>query len=286
MDIELVDIEANGYTFTARVAGPPDGQPVILLHGFPQTSLSWTNQLSALGDAGYRVVAPDQRGYSAKARPANVADYAVPHLVADTLAIADQMGMATFHLVGHDWGGYLAWVVAARHPERIRTLTSVSTPHPGALGAAIANDDGDQAQRSSYIGVFRQDGKAEEILLGDDGSGEGLRQMYLGAGLSAAKAEVYLRAMIVPGVLTAGLNWYRAMDAESARDLGPLDMPTMYVWSTDDIALGRRAAEDTASWVRGPYRFEVLDGVSHWIPDEAPETLNALLLEHLGSPVT
>jgi pimeloyl-ACP methyl ester carboxylesterase len=286
MDIELVDIEANGYTFTARVAGPPDGQPVILLHGFPQTSLSWTNQLSTLGDAGYRVVAPDQRGYSAKARPANVADYAVPHLVADTLAIADQMGMATFHLVGHDWGGYLAWVVAARHPERIRTLTSVSTPHPGALGAAIANDDGDQAQRSSYIGVFRQDGKAEEILLGDDGSGEGLRQMYLGAGLSAAKAEVYLRAMIVPGVLTAGLNWYRAMDAESARDLGPLDMPTMYVWSTDDIALGRRAAEDTASWVRGPYRFEVLDGVSHWIPDEAPETLNALLLEHLGSPVT
>ncbi len=286
MDIELVDIEANGYTFTARVAGPPDGQPVILLHGFPQTSLSWTNQLSALGDSGYRVVAPDQRGYSAGARPVDVADYAVPHLVADTLAIADEIGMATFHLVGHDWGGYLAWVVAAGHPERIRTLTSVSTPHPGALGAAIANDDGDQAQRSSYIGVFRQDRKAEEILLGEDGSGEGLRQMYLGAGLSADKAEVYLQAMIVPGVLTAGLNWYRAMDAESARDLGDLDMPTMYVWSTDDIALGRRAAEDTASWVRGPYRLEVLDGVSHWIPDEAPETLNALLLEHLGSPVT
>ncbi|MGA7418894.1 MAG: alpha/beta hydrolase [Acidimicrobiales bacterium] len=284
MDIEIVDIDANGHTFTARMAGPADGQPVLLLHGFPQTSLCWQDQLSALGEAGYRVVAPDQRGYSAGARPSGVADYAVAHLVADTLAIADRMGMDTFHLVGHDWGGYLAWVVAARHPERIRTLTSVSTPHPTAMGAAIANADSDQAQRSSYIGLFRQDGTAEEILLGEDGSGEGLRQMYLGAGLSADKAEVYVEAMTVPGVLTAGLNWYRAMDVETARGLGRVSMPTMYVWSTEDIALGRRAAEDTASWVSGPYRFEVLEGVSHWIPDEAAETLNGLLLDHLGSP--
>lgn len=284
MDTEIVDIEANGYTFSARVAGPADGHPVILLHGFPQTSLCWSDQLSTLGDAGYRVVAPDQRGYSAGARPLEVADYAVAHLVADTLAIADRMGMDRFHLVGHDWGGYLAWVVAARHPERIRTLTSVSTPHPTAMGAAIANDGGDQAQRSSYIGVFRQDHKAEELLLGEDGSGQGLRQMYLGAGLSADKAEVYVRAMTVPGVLTAGLNWYRALDAETARGVGKVGVPTMYVWSTEDIALGRRAAEDTASWVSGHYRFEVLEGVSHWIPDEAAEMLNPLLLDHLGSP--
>ncbi|HEY6625211.1 MAG TPA: alpha/beta hydrolase [Acidimicrobiales bacterium] len=284
MDIEIVDIDANGLTFTARMAGPADGQPVLLLHGFPQTSLCWQDELSALGEAGYRVVAPDQRGYSAGARPSGVADYAVAHLVADTLAIADRRGMDTFHLVGHDWGGYLAWVVAARHPERIRTLTSVSTPHPTAMGAAIANADGDQAQRSSYIGLFRQDGTAEEILLGEDGSGEGLRQMYLGAGLSADKAEAYVEAMTVPGVLTAGLNWYRAMDAETVRGVGIVGMPTMYVWSSEDIALGRRAAEDTASWVSGPYRFEVLEGVSHWIPDEAAETLNALLLDHLGSP--
>jgi pimeloyl-ACP methyl ester carboxylesterase len=108
--------------------------------------------------------------------------------------------------------------------------------------------------------------------------------MYLGAGLSADKAEVYVEAMTVPGVLTAGLNWYRAMDAESARGVGIVCMPTMYVWSTEDIALGRRAAEDTASWVSGPYRFEVLEGVSHWIPDEAAEALNGLLLDHLGSP--
>jgi len=282
---EIVDIEANGYTFTARVAGPLGGQPVILLHGFPQTSLCWGDELSALGDAGYRVVAPDQRGYSAGARPAHVADYAVSHLVADVLAIADETGMDTFDLVGHDWGGYLAWVIAGRHPDRTRTLTSVSTPHPAALGAAIVSDDSDQAQRSSYIGVFRQEGgKAEQLLLGEDGSGEGLRQMYVGSGLSPDKAELYVQAMTVPGVLTAGLNWYRAMDAESASSLGDLDMPTMYVWSTEDIALGRKAAEDTASRVRGPCRFEVLDRVSHWIPDEAAETLNVLLLDHLKSP--
>jgi pimeloyl-ACP methyl ester carboxylesterase len=282
---EIVDIEANGYTFTARVAGPSGGQPVLLLHGFPQTSMCWDDQLSALGDAGYRVVAPDQRGYSAGARPADIADYAVSHLVADVLAIADEMGMDTFDLVGHDWGGYLAWVIGGSHPGLIRTLTSVSTPHPAALGAAIVGDDGDQAQRSSYIGVFRQEGgKAEQLLLGEDGSGEGLRQMYLGSGLSPEKADLYVRAMTVPGVLTAGLNWYRAMDAESASGLGDFDMPTMYVWSTEDIALGRKAAEDTASRVRGPYRFEVLEGVSHWIPDEAAETLNVLLLDHLKSP--
>jgi pimeloyl-ACP methyl ester carboxylesterase len=282
---EIVDIEANGYTFTARVAGPPGGQPVILLHGFPQTSMCWDDQLSALGDGGYRVVAPDQRGYSVGARPTDVADYAVSHLVADVLAIADEMGMDTFDLVGHDWGGYLAWVIAGSHPARIRTLTSVSTPHPAALGAAIVSDDGDQAQRSSYIGVFRQEGgKAEQLLLGEDGSGAGLRQMYARSGLSPDKAELYVQAMTVPGVLTAGLNWYRAMDAESASDLGDFDMPTMYVWSTEDIALGRKAAEDTASRVHGPYRFEVLEGVSHWIPDDAAETLNALLLDHLKSP--
>jgi pimeloyl-ACP methyl ester carboxylesterase len=282
---EIVDIEANGYAFTARIAGPPSGQPVILLHGFPQTSMCWDDQLSALGDAGYRVVAPDQRGYSAGARPADVADYAVSHLVADVLAIADEMGMDTLNLVGHDWGGYLAWVIAGSHPSRIRTLTSVSTPHPAALGAAILSDDGDQAQRSSYIGVFQQEGgKAEQLLMGEDGSGEGLRQMYVGSGLSPEKADLYVRAMTVPGVLTSGLNWYRAMDAESASGLGDFDMPTMYVWSTEDIALGRKAAEDTASRVYGPYRFEVLEGVSHWIPDEAAETLNVLLLDHFKSP--
>src|ERR1700729_1626228 len=120
--IERLEIDANDFTFTARAAGPHDGRRVLLLHGFPQTSWCWRAQLSALGDAGYRAVAPDQRGYSVGARPSAVTDYSLEHLVSDVLALADSMEMDTFDLVGHDWGGMVSWVVAARHPHRVRSL--------------------------------------------------------------------------------------------------------------------------------------------------------------------
>src|SRR3954470_293095 len=183
----MIEIPVGDMTFRARVAGPEDGRLVMLLHGFPETSASWLSQLDALAAAGYRAVAPDQRGYSPGARPEGVEHYATAHLVADVIAIADWLGGHEVDLVGHDWGGAVAWLLAARYPERLRSLSVVSTPHPAALFAAIADGKGDQQQRSQYMEVFRAEGTAEELLLANDASG--LRQLYLASGLDADAGE-------------------------------------------------------------------------------------------------
>lgn len=281
MTIESIEVGAGELTFRARAAGSTDGRLVLLLHGFPETSRSWVSQLEALAGAGHRAVAPDQRGYSPGARPAEVGAYAIDHLVADVLAIADHMGGHRFDLVGHDWGGAVAWQVAGRYPDRVRTLTAVSTPHPMALAAALATGTGDQDSRSSYIQFFRDPASTAAML---DNDAQGLRLLYAGSGLTDADAVAeYLAVMTEPGGLDAALNWYRAADPSLVTGMGPVTMPTMYVWSTEDVALGREAAEATAQFVSGEYRFEVLDGVSHWIPEQAAEALDRLLLDHIGS---
>lgn len=292
------EVTANGLTFNALESGPPDGRAVVFLHGFPQTSFSWHHQLEALGSAGYRALAFDQRGYSRRARPAAVEDYRIDALVSDVLAVADAWGLDRFDLVGHDWGAMVSWVVAARHAGRLRTLSAVSVPHPRAFAAAFGggsgsgdtsdgtSGDADQRQRSSYIEVFRAGGGvAERALLGEDGSGQGLRAMFDASGLASDTDEVdrFVAAMLEPGAMTAALNWYRATEPHAMSDVAAITVPTLYVWSDEDIALGRAAAEATVDFVSGPYRFEVLHGVSHWIPETAPAELNRLLLEHLAA---
>lgn len=283
MDIERLEIDAGGLTFGARAAGPPDGRPVLLLHGFPETSWSWRGLLSTLGAAGYRAVAPDQRGYSPKARPTAIADYGLPNLVADVIDLADTLEMTTFDLIGHDWGGMVAWVTASRHAERVRSLTVLSTPHPEALRAAVGAGGTDQAERSGYIELFQMADKPEQLLLGADGRGSGLRAMFEKTGLGPDLADEYVACLTEPGALTAALNWYRAIDGGFTHSLAPIVVPTLYIWSTGDQALGRQAAEATAEYVAGSYRFEVLEGVSHWIPEMAPDELARLVLEHLAA---
>jgi pimeloyl-ACP methyl ester carboxylesterase len=304
-----LEVSARGLTFDAHDTGPGDGRAVLFLHGFPQTWYSWHHQLDALSGAGYRGLAFDQRGYSPGARPSAIEDYRIAELVADVLAVADHFGLDRFDLVGHDWGAMVAWVVAGRHPDRVRTLTAVSVPHPRAFAAAFgarpggaggaggdggdgdgasggAAGDDDQRQRSSYIEVFRAEGGvAERALLGEDASGSGLRAMFDASGLSSDTDEVrrFIAKMLEPRAMTAALNWYRATEPHSLIDVGPITVPSLYVWSDNDIALGRTAAEATAQWVSGPYRFEVLRGVSHWIPETAPVDLNRLLLDHLAA---
>jgi pimeloyl-ACP methyl ester carboxylesterase len=277
---ESVELDVGTFRYSARAAGPADGELVLLLHGFPETSYEWRSQLEVLGEAGYRAVAPDQRGYAVGARPAALEEYAVDRLVDDVFGFADALGAARFHLVGHDWGGFVAWYAAARDsgnsPARLHTLTVVSTPHPVPFRAAM-HSGGDQRERSSYMEWFRGP-DAEAAWLSDDG-----------ALLSAAYAEhpadareEYRRVFTADGgaALTGGLNWYRANQFHAPE--GPITVPTLYVWSTGDVALGREAAEGTADQVEGPYRFVVLDDVSHWIPEVAAEALNPLLLEHVS----
>ena len=277
--MERIEIPAGDFVFDALAAGPADGELVVLLHGFPQTSRSWRHLLPVLAEAGYRAVAPDQRGYSPRARPDAVDDYRIDHLVADVLAIADWEGGHRFHLIGHDWGGAVAWQVAGRYAPRLRTLTVLSVPHPMAMSRAMAGEGGsDQAERSSYMQFFRTEGAEDQMLAG---GGQGLRNLYLGSGMDPDDASAYLETLGEPSALRGGLNWYRAADPSIAQGLGPITTPTLFVWSTEDPALGRHGAEATADHVEGPYRFEVLEGVGHWIPEQAPDELARLVLDHL-----
>ncbi|HTJ39907.1 MAG TPA: alpha/beta hydrolase [Dactylosporangium sp.] len=268
-------ITARDLTFDVVAGGPADGAPVLLLHGFPQHSGEWAAVTPALHAAGLRTYALDQRGTSPGARPPGVEAYRISECALDAVAVLDALDLASVHLVGHDWGAICAWHVALRHPARVRTLTAVSVPHPHASAYAYANDP-DQRARSAYIKLFRQPGKAEEVLL--EGDARRLRAIFDGAGLDAAGVDAYVRPLLEPGALTAALNWYRAMSSLDLVGLGQATVPTTYVWSDGDLAIGATAARACAEYVSADYRFVPLAGISHWIPDQAPSEVAAAVV--------
>lgn len=270
--MEQLRIPSGDLVLDAVASGPADGPVVVLLHGFPQTSRTWAGVTPYLADAGYRTIAPDLRGYSPDARPEDVQAYRLVHLVADALAVLDHVGAASAHIVGHDWGAAIAWQLAARHQPRVRTLTAVSVPHPLAFVEALRNDD-DQRARSRYMKDWLDPGAEQALLSG------GLEQVF--GGIPVQAAEHYLSVLREPGVLTKALAYYRAQSLADLDGLGPVTAPTLHVWSDGDHALGPAAAHATSAHVDGPYRFEVLHGVSHWIPEQAAEALSALVLAHL-----
>jgi pimeloyl-ACP methyl ester carboxylesterase len=272
--------------FDVALAGEQGRPLVLLLHGFPQTSHTWRHALPALAAAGYLAAAPNQRGYSPGARPPAVSDYATDLLVADALQLASQLGSERFHLVGHDWGGQLAWLIAARHPERVLTLSVLSRPHPAAFVSAL-KQDGAQAERSRHHRAF-QDPDTAQRLLEDDG--RRLRRTLTEQGVSQADATEYLRELAQPSALDAALNWYRAAVgggavAETSKParVPAIQVPTLYVWGDADATVGRSAAEATASHVNAPYRFEVIAGAGHFLTDQAGEQIARLLLAHVSS---
>ncbi|MDQ3733676.1 MAG: alpha/beta hydrolase [Actinomycetota bacterium] len=273
-----MQISVGGLIFEVTVDGPEDGRPVLLLHGFPQTGRCWDAVREALVRAGHRVIVPDQRGYSPGARPEGVAEYGIRLLVGDAMGILDALDLGAVDLVGHDWGANVAWCLATWHPERIRSLTAVSVPHPAAFSWAVKHSV-DQKKRSAYILLFRMEGKAERVLLDNDA--RRLRKIL--AGLSTEVAEHYVSVLSEPGALTAALNWYRALSRKDVADMGAVTVPTTYVWSTEDLALGEEAATKCGEFVQGDFRFVILDGVSHWIPEHAPDQLTAAILDRLST---
>ena len=277
--IILTQIEVGGFTFDVRTAGPDDGEVVILLHGFPQTSWEWQHQLRALGAAGFRAVAPDQRGYSPGARPERVEDYALPLLVGDVIGLADAIGAERFHVVGHDWGAAVAWGLAVAVQDRVITANPVSVPHPDAFARVLADPESCQVAASAYFDVFVQPDSEDAFLANDYAL---LRGVF--AGIDAEAVDEYLRVLGSKPALGAALNWYRANVADrnlQRPPIGPVQVPTMFTWSDGDTALCIDGALLTEEYVEGPYRFEVLEGVNHWIPDLAAEAMTALLVDHL-----
>jgi pimeloyl-ACP methyl ester carboxylesterase len=263
-----MQVNARGFTFDIDVAGPDTGVPALLLHGFPQHSRQWDLVAPLLHRHGVRTAALDQRGYSPGARPGEVGAYRIGECVADAAAVLDELGWDSAHVIGHDWGAVVGWHLAGSQVARVRSLTAVSVPHPVALATALATD-ADQRTRSAYIGLFQQEGHAERLLLDDDAR----RLRSLLAGVPTDRVELYVQRMREPGALTAALNWYRAMSAADLAGLAPVKVPTTFVWSDADAAIGRTAAEACAAQVTGAYRFVEVPGVSHWLPEEAPQVV-------------
>ena len=273
------DIAVGAHRHSVLAAGPESGEVVLLLHGWPEFADAWTEVLYALGEAGYRAVAVNQRGYAPGARPEGAENYTIGHLVSDVFGFADALGVDKFHLVARDWGGMVAWVAAGEHPERLRSLTVFSAPHPAALQHAAATDDG-QFHDLGYVKFFRHGiGKAEDYLLRENATQ--LRAVYDNR-IPASLLERNLERLAEPGVLTATLNWYRGA-TNDAFDFpaGRISVPTLYVWGSDDPWLGRGAAELTVHYIDAEYTFQVVPGASQWLPAEVPDEVIPLLLDHV-----
>jgi pimeloyl-ACP methyl ester carboxylesterase len=271
----------SGLTFTADVLGPTGGPLVLLLHGFPESRHSWRAALPALAAAGYRAVAPDQRGYSPGARPdpADLSNYAFDRLVADVIEIAAAAGYdgKRFHLVGHDWGGQVSWGVAGKHPERLASLTVLSRPHPSSFRRALLKEDGDQKHRSRHHRAFL-DADTSKLLLADNA--RRLRDGLFGQGVPAAALEEHLSVLGNPEALEAALAWYRSNKGLAA-DIGTIKVPTLYIWGDADATVGPDAAYGTGEFVGAAYAMEVLPNVGHFVMDQAPAKATDLMLAHL-----
>src|SRR5260221_4045625 len=270
-----------GLTFDALVAGEPDARRVLLLHGFAESMYCWRAQVEALAAGGYRAIAPSQRGYSPGARPdtGDSANYHIDRLMDDAMAIVAASGDSErrFHLVGHDWGGSIAWALADRFPERLASLTILSRPHPNAFNRALQMQDGDQAHRSRHHKAFLEP-DAADIVLADDA--KWLRERLAANGVPAPAIAEHLAVLGNKAAMQAALAWYRARGAVRG-PLGPIRCPTLYIWGDADDTVGRVAAEGTRDFIAAPYQFEVLPGVGHFAADQAPERVSELLLAHI-----
>jgi pimeloyl-ACP methyl ester carboxylesterase len=275
--IRTRSIALGGLSFTVDIAGADDAPPVLLLHGFPETRHMWRHQVAALGDAGYRAVAPDQRGYSPGARPSEMEAYATELIVADALALMDALGAPRFHLIGHDWGGQIAWLIAANHAERVKSLAVLSRPHPAAFARAM-KEDAAQAERSRHHRAFREDDALKSMRAAGL---KPLRAALEAQGVPAADCEVYIAALSAPGAIEAAMSWYRAGSLVPGSEVAAVSVPTLYVWGTNDATVGKHAADLTKDYVRVAYRFAPMEGAGHFLVDQFPAQTTELLLQHL-----
>ena len=265
-------VTANGLRFFVQDEGA--GAPVVLLHGFPDTSAVWREQVPALA-AGHRVIAPDLRGRGQTDWPEDAAEYALSKSVADVAALMDALGLPRAHIVGHDWGAAVAWLFAALQPQRVERLAVLQVGHPATRERPTL----ESLQKSWYRLLFQFEG-IESTLQADNWYL--LRTLFEGE----SDAEGYIATLAEPGALTAGLNWYRAnMPPKRLMSpppqLPPIQAPTLAIFGTDDRYLTESAMLASEAFVRGPWRYERIAGVGHWVQLDAPAQVNRLLLEFL-----
>jgi len=266
--IKTHTVRANGLRFHVAEAGT--GPVVLLLHGFPDTHLVWQAQITALAEAGYRVIAPDQRGFGASDMPEKVSDYALEHLSADMVALLDAMNITEpVHLVGHDWGAVVGWLLAADHPQRFASYVAMSVGHPDEYRRGFG-----QKVRGWYTFVFLIPGLAERLL--PAGNWATLRKLSA----DREEAEARIAALSPRGRLRAGLNWYRAnaWNVLTKRH-GDVSIPVLGLWSTGDFALAEYQMKKSWRRVRGVWEYQRIDGASHWLQRDRAEDINQMLLD-------
>ena len=264
---------SDGVGINYEITGA--GRPVVLLHGFPDSGRLWRNQAPVLADAGFEVIVPDLRGYGASDKPAEVDAYNLLFLAADVGAVLDDAGVARAHIVGHDWGAAIAWLIGAMAPDRVDHLVALSVGHPSTFLA----DGFEQHEKSWYMLLFQFAGVAERWLSGDDWAN--FRNWARHPDADGVIAELEAN-----GSLTPGLNWYRAnvtpeTIAGPGLDLPHVQAPTMGVWSTGDPALTEGQMTRSARNVDGSWRYERVEGSGHWMQLESPQPVNELLLDFL-----
>ena len=265
-------VTANGVELYVEVHGA--GDPVLLLHGWPDSADLWRNVVPALTASGYTVITPDLRGFGRSSRPADVASYKVANAVADVAAVLDAAGAPAAHVVGHDWGAGVAWATAMYLPDRVRTLTAVSVPHPGVP------DTPRQREMAWYYLFFQFTEIAEATLQYDDWAA--LRELTPGY----KDIDRAIASLSRPGALTATLNWYRANLAPRMpgprRELPPVMAPTLGIWSDGDRYLDGARMRASGELIQAPWRYAEISGATHWIPLDAPEELSGLILDWLA----
>jgi pimeloyl-ACP methyl ester carboxylesterase len=276
-DERISSVERDGLVFDVLDEGPAGGEPVVLLHGWPERATAWRHVTPILNAAGYRTLAMDRRGFAPGARPKRRRDYRLPELADDVAALIDEVG-GSAHVVGHDWGAAVAWTVAGHHPDRVRTLTAVSVAHPAAYLKALVRSD--QLLKSYYMLAFTVP-LLPELLVRRRADWFDL-QLRKG-GMTRDDVARFRREIVDDGALPTSLGCYRAVPLTDPRVVRfRVAAPTTMVWSTKDVALSRWGPEHSEEWVDAPFELVVLDGVSHWIPTEAPEALAESILERVA----
>jgi pimeloyl-ACP methyl ester carboxylesterase len=276
----MESFQREDLTFDVLDSGPADGETIVLLHGFPESSASWSAVTPRLVDAGFRVLAPDQRGYSPGARPLSRRSYRLDTLAEDVIALLDAAGVERAHVVGHDWGGSVAWALGMWHPERLASLTTLSTPHPAAFKRAMRTSS--QLLRSWYMIAWQVPAVPEWLVAPSTPRGQQrLSRGLERSGLPADRARFYAERLAAPGALTGGLNWYRGIVfTRSGKPPRAVSVPTLYIYGPEDPFLGKLAVDLTQPWVTGFYQLEILPGAGHWLPECNPEPVAALILAH------
>jgi pimeloyl-ACP methyl ester carboxylesterase len=271
----------NGITLHCIEAGPEDGPLVILLHGFPEFWWGWRYQIGPLADAGFRVLVPDQRGYNLSDKPEGRRAYDLDILAKDVIGLADALGSQSFSLVGHDWGGLVAWWTASRHPDRVSKLVVLNAPHPNVAGAYMRSHPS-QMVKSLYVGFFQLPFVPETMLSTGDYRSlkDALRRTSRPGTFSDEDIAHYEKAWSQPGALTAMLNWYRALPFKPDMTDATVSAPTLVIWGSQDRFLEKGLAEASLSLSEnGSIRW--VENATHWVQHEEPEAVNAAMVEHL-----